>query len=262
MCLFSKDSQTYIWEDAQLQRVVKKRKLLNYYICIMNILQYKDITASVKDVDVKGRIVTGYLSNFGNKDFDGDIIEKGAFKKTLTERKSNILFLNQHDWKQPHGGFTTLIEDEKGLYFESTPLVKGVTYSEDALKLYEAGIIKEHSIGFVTINDEYDDKSQTRYIKEIKLYEGSNVTMGSNSNTPFTGFKGMNLKDMNDRCSVLYKAIRNGDFTDDTFVLLEYALKELQLQAYELGKNTQTEPQSTLETYEPLDTIKQFINTI
>ena len=32
----------------------------------MNILEYKDFTGSVKDVDIKNRVITGYLSNFGN----------------------------------------------------------------------------------------------------------------------------------------------------------------------------------------------------
>jgi len=230
----------------------------------MSILQYKDFIGSVKDVDVKSKTVTGYLSAFNNKDFDGDIIEKGAFKKSINERKDQIFFLNQHNWQQPHGKFNVLTEDEKGLYFESTPFVTGVTYSEDALKLYEAGIIREHSIGFVTMKDHYDKESSTRYLKELKLFEGSNVTLGANNQTPFTGFKNLTLKDINDRCTLLYKAIRNGDFTDDTFVLLEYALKELQFEAYELGK-TSLIKEAVIDTspqFEPIDTIKQFINTI
>ena len=225
----------------------------------MNILEYKDFTGSVKDVDIKNRVITGYLSNFGNKDFDGDIIEKGAFTKTIGERKSDIYFLNQHNWKQPHGGFDVLREDNKGLYFESTPLIEGVSYSDDVLKLYDAGVIKEHSIGFVTLKDDYNQDEQTRYIKEVKLYEGSNVTMGANNQTPFTGFKNLTMKDINDRCAILYKAIRNGDFTDDTFILLEYALKELQAEAYNLGKNTR-EP--LVNTHKPLDIIKEFTKNI
>lgn len=231
----------------------------------MNILEFKSIVGEVKDVDVKGRTVTGYLSAFGNKDFDGDIIEKGAFKKSIDERKNSILFLNQHNWSQPHGKFNVLIEDEKGLYFESNPFVKGVSYSEDTLKLYEAGIINEHSIGFTTIKDHYDKESETRYLKELKLFEGSNVTMGANNQTPFTGFKSLNLSDINDKCTKLYKAIRNGDFTDETFSLLEYALKELQLQAYELGKKSLDEAEPITSKEEPINAIEiinKFITRI
>lgn len=219
-------------------------------------LEFKDVGGSIKDVDTKNRVVTGYLSKFGNKDFDGDIIEKGAFAKSVAERRDQIFFLNQHNWKQPHGKFSVLKEDSNGLYFESEPLID-TSYSSDAIKLYAAGIIKEHSIGFQTIKDEM--KGADRIIKEVKLYEGSNVTLGANSQTPFTGFKS-SLKDVEDQTKLIYKAIRNGDFTDDTFNLLEYALKQLQKQAYELGKKALKEPSKDTQI-EPLSILKEFNNT-
>lgn len=226
------------------------------------LLEFKQLTEGLKDVDLKKRIVTGYLSNFGNKDSDNDIIEKGAFSKTLTERKEQIFFLNQHNWQQPHGKFAVLQEDSKGLYFESEPLID-TSYSSDALKLYEAGIMKEHSIGFNTIKSE-DEKSGVRLIKEVKLYEGSNVTLGANSETPFTGFKSLTLKEVNDKHKVILKAFRNGTFTDDTFILLELALKDLQLQSYELGKKSQVikEPSKDTLVNDYADTIETFIKNI
>ena len=202
-----------------------------------SLLKYKSITGCVKDVDLKNRVVTGYLSNFDNKDYDNDVIVKGAFAKTIAERKDQIFFLNQHNWKQPHGRFDVLREDEKGLYFESTPMIKGVSYSEDALKLYEAGIMNEHSIGFNVMQSDLDKKSGIRTIKEIKLYEGSNVTLGANSQTPFTGFKALTLKEINDKVKLIIKAFRSGTFTDETYSLLEIALKELQREAYLLGQS-------------------------
>lgn len=231
-----------------------------------DILELKEFTGSVKDIDMKSKRITGYLSSFGNKDHDGDIIVKGAFNKSITERKDDIYFLNQHNWAQPHGKMAVLQEDSKGLYFESNPLID-TSYSIDTLKLYEAGIIKEHSIGFVTVKSDYDKKSDARMLKEIKLFEGSNVTMGANSNTPFTGFKSLTIKDINERSKVLYKAIRNGTFTDDTFVLLEYALKDLQLQAFNLGKQSldNQEPSNhTQKSNEPIiiDTLNNFINNL
>ena len=202
------------------------------------ILDYKNHFGEVKDVDMKGRRVSGYLSAFDNKDSDGDIIVKGAYAKSLNERKGEIFFLNQHNWSQPHGKFDELKEDSTGLYFVSNPMID-TTYSMDALKLYEAGIIKEHSVGFITMKDEI--KTDARYIKEIKLYEGSNVTLGANNQTPFTGFKS-SLKDIDDQSKKIIKALRDGTFTDETFALLEVALKQLQQEAFELGKKSLTEP--------------------
>lgn len=226
------------------------------------IMQYKGFIGGVKDVDVKNRIVTGYLSAFGNKDFDGDIVVKGAFARTIKARgpegKNEIFFLNQHNWKQPHGKFAVLKEDSTGLYFESNAL-PDTSYSSDALKLYEAGIIKEHSHGFNVIKSEKDEKNDATLLTELKLYEGSNVTLGANDLTPFTGFKGLTIEDINNQANDIIKMLRNGNLTDDGFIQLEIGLKQLQKQAYELGKNTLA---PSLDTLDPLAVIKQFSNNL
>lgn len=223
------------------------------------LLEYKSIIGGVQDIDTKNRIVTGYLAEFGSKDFDKDIIEKGSFQKSITERKDNIYFLNQHKWEQPHGKFASLIEDSKGLKFESNPL-PNTTYSNDLIELYSLGIVKEHSVGFVAVKSQKDTKG-FRSLREMKLYEGSNVTLGANPNTPFMGFKSKNIQQLNDQVSIIVKAMRNGTFTDDTFLQLEIALKQLQLESYELGKQALEEPlkDDTLND-EPLiiDQIKSF----
>lgn len=220
-------------------------------------LEYKSIFGELKDLDMKNRIVTGYLSSFGNEDSYNDIVMQGAFKKSIKERKDNIFFLNQHNWSQPHGTFKELKEDKKGLYFESNPLID-TTYSSDTLKLYEAGIVKEHSFGYETVKFDYDSETNIRSLKEIKLYEGSNVTRGANPETPFTGFKYKTLKEINTEQKNIIKAIHNGTFTDETFALLEIALKQLQLDAYELGKKTLKEPLLNTQS-EPLEFYKSLI---
>ena len=223
------------------------------------ILELKN-NGSVKDVDVSNRKVTGYLSAFDNVDHDNDIIVKGAFQKSIKERFNNIFFLYQHNWEKPLGKFTSLVEDEKGLYFEAE--IVQTSYGIDQLKLYESGLVKEHSIGFQTIKSDRESGG-LRTIKEVKLYEGSAVTLGANSNTPFLGFKS-ELKQTNDLITKITGLIRNGDLTDDTFIQLELALKQLQSQSYELGKN---QTQNTQEDLEPsADTqeknFEPLINTI
>jgi len=207
-------------------------------------IEYKSLSGSVKDIDVKKRVVTGYLSAFENKDLVGDIMEKGAFSKTLNERKGDIYFLNNHEWSQPHGKFNILREDKKGLYFESNPLID-TSYSTDLMKLYEAGIVKEHSVGYQTVKSIKDRGQDARILKEVRLFEGSNVTRGANPNTPFLGVKSLTQKEINIEANILMKAIKNGTFTDETFMLLEIALKQLQQDAYNLG--------ISLKDDEPLD---------
>lgn len=202
-------------------------------------------TGAIKDIDVKSRIVTGYLSAFGNVDSDNDIIEKGAFSKSINERFNEIFYLQQHDWSRPLGKFTKLEEDEKGLYFEGE--IINTSFGEDQLKLYEAGIVKEHSIGFITVKSEKG--SNARIIKEVKLYEGSAVTLGANSNTPFLGFKS-SVNEAKDLYKKILKAHKDGSFTDETHGLFEIALKQFEAQIIEEYKSTQTNEEPPKSTHE------------
>ena len=221
-------------------------------------IEYKDFTGEVKDVDAKGRVVTGYLSSFGNIDSDNDIIERGAFLKSINERFDKIFFLNQHNWQQPLSKFRVLKEDDRGLYFESGPL-PDTSFGNDVIKLYDAGVLKEHSIGFRTIQSDYNSETEIRHIKEIKLYEGSVVTLGANSNTPFTGFKGMSIDDLKNRTKAFIDLLKNGNLTDETLAQLELGLYDLLQKSY----NHSEPPPSTHEPIsENIKTINEFIKTL
>lgn len=232
------------------------------------ILEIKDFTGSVQDVDFKNRIVTGYFNNWDSIDSDGDVIRKGAGQKSINERKGQIFFLNQHEWSQPHGFSKELKEDNIGTAFVSNPL-PNTSYSNDALILYQEGIVKEHSFGFQTLksNQIQINGVPVREITEYKLYEYSNVTLGANSNTPFTGFKSKfeNVNDLNLEVKKLLGVFRNANISDELGSQLEIAIKMLQLQAYELGKteNTQSKDEPSADTqlkaYEPLlNTLTSF----
>jgi len=116
------------------------------------------------------------------------------------------------------------------------------------LKLYEAGVINEHSIGFSTIKAQ--PKGDYTEINEVRLYEGSTVTFGANENTPFMGFKGMDKDTALERVQKLTKAVRNGTFKDETFHLLEIQLR--QLEQFILDTlDRKAEPVSTSQEIEP-----------
>ena len=74
-------------------------------------IQYKNANAQFKDIDEAKGLVSGYLSVFDNVDSDGDVIVKGAFKKTLTENRQRIAYLWQHQINNPIGKFMELNED-------------------------------------------------------------------------------------------------------------------------------------------------------
>lgn len=230
------------------------------------LLEYKNFTAEIKDLDAKSMTVTGYWSKFGNVDYDDDIIAPNAATKSIMERgpmgSNEIFFLNQHNWSQPHGKPSVLIADEKGIYFESK--IAPTSYGRDALILYAEGIVVQHSIGFSTVKSDYDNTTGVRTIKEIKLYEGSNVTLGANPETPFTGFKSLTMAEINDQISKMIKLLKDGSLTDEGFGRLEIALKQFQLEAYNLGRNSleSTEPTNVTPVAEEPNILKELIKQL
>lgn len=223
----------------------------------MSAILEEKATGYIKDVDFKSKIVSGYLSAFDNIDSDNDIIEKGAFKKSITERFNDIYYLQQHDWSRPLGKFKKLEEDEKGLYFEGE--IIDTTFGIDQLKLYEAGIVKEHSIGFITMKS--DKRQGARIIKEVKLFEGSAVTLAANSSTPFLGFKSATLE-AKDLYKKIIKAHKDGSFTDETHGLFEIAIKQFEAQIIKESTQESIEPpkgtQKNLEPQVLRDIFKNF----
>ena len=214
------------------------------------LLEYKNYKAEIKDMDSDRMTVTGYFASFGNVDYDEEIIMPGAANKTIAERgpmgSNEIFFLNQHNWSQPHGKPMVLEAQDKGIYFESS--IAPTSYGKDAMVLYAEGIVVQHSIGFSTIKADYDQKTGIRTIKEIKLYEGSNVTLGANPETPFTGFKSLTMAEINDQIGKMIKLLKDGSLTDEGFGRLEIALKQFQLEAFNLGKNSLSEAEPTSVT--------------
>lgn len=221
----------------------------------MNQYQYKvgNGLASFKDADVSKGIVTGYFASFGNKDADGDIILKGAFARTLKENgpqsaKPRIKHLFNHDATKPLGKLMMLVEDEKGLYYESQ--IGTHALGKDFLKMVESGLISEHSIGFKTIKE--DKKTDANYMHELKLWEGSSLTAwGANEETPLTGMKSLEkAQAASNRIEMITKALRDGTYTDETFDLLEIELKQLQQLYISLRATTDSESTTLPETKE------------
>jgi hypothetical protein len=234
----------------------------------VSLMEFKALTGSVTDVDTKNGIVTGIWSAFDNLDSDDDIIRKGAFTKTIAERgpmgSNEIFFLNQHNWNQPLGKPTLLQERQDGLYHE-TPVNQKTSFGKDALELMGSGLVIQNSIGYQTMkwsNVVKDGATQSwdtyRDITEIKLYEGSCVTLGANDQTPFTGFKSLTPAQINDQVSIMMKLLRNGTLTDETFALLEIGIKQYGTQLYELGKKSLVDNEPDKST-PPVNEPKSFL---
>lgn len=137
------------------------------------------------------RKFVGYASTFGNEDRVGDVVEKGAFNKSLnrhTREKTMPAMLLHHDLHRPIGRWTTMSEDEKGLYVEGT-LTKGVRDADEAYALLQDGAINSMSIGYYVNDEEWDSKARVNRLKEIELHEVSLVTIPANSLATITSVK-------------------------------------------------------------------------
>ena len=217
----------------------------------------------IKDIDVEKRIVTGYAAKFGNIDLHGDMIMPGAFSKTIKERgvngKNEIWFLHDHDSSKPLGKPSVLKEDNFGLYFEAK--IVDTEIGESVLKLYEEGLINQHSIGFSTIKEEkVEPKNGKGYyeIQEIKLYEFSSVLWAANPETPFMGLKSLDAKGLEDRFSKLYKMLRKGSLTDETYELLEIEYNFIKSEMFKLiGSERKSDIETTPEIINPADLVQK-----
>jgi HK97 family phage prohead protease len=189
----------------------------------------KGINEGFKDADMKQGIVSGYFAMFGNKDLDGDIIERGAFAKTIQERgpqgKKLIKYLLDHKKDMAIGSITNLYEDEKGLFYEAK--IGSHSLGQDFIKMVESDIINQHSFGFKTIKEQYDQQVKANRIKEVMMFEGSALQfLGANPETSQIGLK--SIEDAFDMIAKLEKFIRTTDCTDETIKELENKFKSLQ----------------------------------
>lgn len=143
-------------------------------------------------LDVKSlhdRQFSGYGSVFGNVDLGDDVVQQGAFSRTLAERKQTgqmPVMLWSHDPTKVAGKWLDMKEDSHGLYVKGelapTPL------GDEIHALMKMDAVSGMSIGFV-INDQEFTKDGVRLIKEVDLWELSVCAMPMNPLARVTNVK-------------------------------------------------------------------------
>ena len=136
-------------------------------------LKYADL--SLTDLAGDGSF-SGYASLFGEIDLGKDMIERGAFSRSLQKRGAGgVRMLFQHDPCEPIGTWTKIREDGRGLYVEGV-LSADVARAREVHALMKAGGLDGLSIGFQTVRARTDAKSGVRRVLEADLWEISIVT--------------------------------------------------------------------------------------
>lgn len=122
---------------------------------------------------------SGHAAVFGNVDFGGDVIERGAFKELVKTKDGNVVILNQHDSRQAIGK-ATVKEDDTGLAFEGQ-LLLSTAKAREVYEQMKFGIANGMSIGYdVLAGGAEVMTSGVRRLKALKLWEISVVTFGMN----------------------------------------------------------------------------------
>lgn len=154
--------------------------------------EFKTLSFKVEDTDSKG-MIRGFASTFGNVDLGDDVVEKGAFTRTIKESKGIWPILADHNPTDHIGWNMRASEDDKGLLVEGQidlNTQKGAEKYSLAKKAQELGAKMGLSIGYMVIKAEPDrENPRIRRLKEIKLFEYSIVTFPMNTMASITGIK-------------------------------------------------------------------------
>lgn len=156
----------------------------------MEKLEFKNFGFEIKSSNDEEKSFEAYASTFGNIDLVNDVVEKGAFKKTIkqmntTGRYAKLLW--QHQYDQLPGVFTSFKEDDHGL--KVTGRFVDTALGKDVYTLVKSGAISDMSIGFRVKKYTYDEKTDIRTIQEADLLEVSFVTFPANPEANVTGVK-------------------------------------------------------------------------
>ena len=144
----------------------------------------KVLSLEIKQLGEMGHgVFSGYGSTFGNADRVGDIVEKGAFERSLETHKKNgtmPAMLLHHDMTRPIGRWIDMREDEHGLSVEGK-LTMGVRDADEAYALLKDGAINSMSIGYKVAREDYDHRTGINHLHEVELHELSLVTIPANA---------------------------------------------------------------------------------
>ena len=135
----------------------------------------KFVGLALDRVDEHGAF-SGYASLFGRVDLGKDLVERGAFARSLKTRSAaGIRMLFQHDPAEPIGVWTELKEDQRGLHVRGR-LNTDVARAREVLSLMRGGALDGLSIGFSAVRTKRDPATGVRRIIEADLWEISVVT--------------------------------------------------------------------------------------
>ena len=163
--------------------------------------EYKAMQGQVNIDEAQG-IIECFVAGLGNKDSVGDICLPGCFTESLKRRKPRVVW--GHNWNEPIGKVIEIYEvgpnDPRlpmkmkragigGLYAKVQFNLKSERGRQAFADVAFFGEDQEWSIGYKTLNADYDSQRQANMLREVELYEVSPVLHGANQLTSTISIK-------------------------------------------------------------------------
>jgi HK97 family phage prohead protease len=161
----------------------------------IELTEYKAVQGQV-NVDEAQGVVEAFVAGIGNKDSVGDIIVTGAFNDSLKRRKPRVVW--GHNWNEPIGKVLEIYEVPKndprlpakmkaagigGVYARVQFNLKSERGRQAFSDVAFFGEEQEWSIGYKTLDADFDPQMQANILKKVELYEVSPVLHGANQLT-------------------------------------------------------------------------------
>jgi len=181
-------------------------------------MERKTVPFAVKQPDLLAQgVIEGYAAVIGNLDDGNDVIDPGAFTKTIAEGGARIKMGWHH---QGPFGVTTYIAEVGREALPPSVLARApgalggvfvrgqadmAAEDEDRLKRLASGSVDELSIGYEAVKAtfEQDGDRYVRRLKEVRLFEWSPVWVAMNQAAIVTGVKAQVPSTVDDLLSLL-----------------------------------------------------------
>lgn len=140
--------------------------------------------------------IAGYFSTYEKTpDSYGDIIEPGAFTKTIEKRKESghpFPLCWNHNFDSIIGVVDSVKEDEKGAFIEAHFL--DTDLAQDVRKFVQSGAVYQFSFAYDVLKNREPDSEEKKngvmnVLQEVEVFEISVVTVPANQNAVVTDVK-------------------------------------------------------------------------
>lgn len=181
-CNLDNTKSNYKIEDGRL--IIKSAKFKSM-----------DAPAAAEFTEGEHGSIAGYFSTFDRiADSAGDVVRKGAFLRTIRERKESghpFPLLYGHDMNQIIGKVTEIYEDAKGAFFRAEFF--DTARAQEIRKACLSGAVYQFSFAYSVKESgpiRLEDGKKANELRDVELYEISIVVVPANPRAVMTEVKG------------------------------------------------------------------------